>query len=151
MLRQRLFYTLQNINKVLLEFGRRNFEQKKVLNLPFVKYVHKKMFEDVWNWAGLFRTTDKNIGISKYQITTCLYALLQDVKYCILHRTYGLDELAIRCKHKMVSIHPFPNGNGRHSRVFADILIKLLGNGGVYLGGFAASAQEKIFGFLEKS
>jgi len=81
------------------------------------------MFDDVWKWAGTFRNSNKNIGVDKYQIGVKLRDLLDDCKYWIEHKTYEGDEIAVRFSHRIVNIHPFPNGNGRHSRLIADILI----------------------------
>ena len=81
------------------------------------------MFNEVWGWAGNFRKTDKNIGVDKFIIPQELRKLIDDCKYWIENKTYPDDEIAIRFKHRLVKIHPFPNGNGRHSRICADILI----------------------------
>ena len=81
------------------------------------------MFGKVWKWAGDFRKTNKNIGVDKFFIEQELRKLLDDCKYWIEHKTYPSDEIAIRCKHRMVKIHLFPDGNGRHSRLFADVLV----------------------------
>jgi len=82
----------------------------------------------VWAWAGSFRKTDKNIGIDKYQIPVALKVLCDDALYWLENKTYPPEEIAIRFKHKIVSIHCFPNGNSRHSRLMGDIIIeKLLG------------------------
>ncbi len=98
-----------------------------VLNINFLKQLHKKMFEDVWRWAGVFRRTDKNIGIDARQIQTEIYKLCQDTTYWIEKKTYTWDELGARFHHRLVSIHPFSNGNGRHSRLATDILIETNG------------------------
>lgn len=82
------------------------------------------MYGDVWSWAGTYRKTNKNIGVDKYQIPTELRYLLDDVKFWFANNTYSPDEIAIRFKHRLVSIHCFPNGNGRHSRLMADIIIE---------------------------
>lgn len=82
------------------------------------------MYSDVWKWAGKFRTTNKNIGVDKHEIGSYLKNLLDDCAYWIEHHTYSDDEIAIRFKHRIVSIHCFSNGNGRHSRLIADIIIK---------------------------
>ncbi len=81
------------------------------------------MFGEVWSWAGVFRQTNKNIGVDKYKIGIALRELCDDAKYWIEHNTYTPDEIAIRFKHRLVSIHLFPNGNGRHSRLVADIIV----------------------------
>jgi Fic-DOC domain mobile mystery protein B len=84
------------------------------------------MFGRVWKWAGAFRTTDKNIGVPYYRIATGLRRLLEDCRYHVEHDTYPPDELAARFHHRLVSIHPYPNGNGRHARLAADLLLESL-------------------------
>ena len=103
--------------------------QKKpdVLSEAFVCELHKKLFGSVWLWAGTFRRTEKDIGVDPIQVAIQLRQLLDDAKYCVEHETYEPKELAARFHHKLVYIHPFPNGNGRHARIMADaILTKLL-------------------------
>ncbi len=95
-----------------------------VLSESFMKELHKRMFGNVWKWAGTFRTTDKNIGISKFYVSVELKKLCDDVKYWIEHSVFSYDEIAARFHHKLVLIHPFPNGNGRHARLMADILLE---------------------------
>jgi Fic-DOC domain mobile mystery protein B len=82
------------------------------------------MYGEVWSWAGEFRKTNKNIGVDKWQIPVELKSLLDDVKFLDARKTYSPDELSLRLKHRLVSIHCFPNGNGRHGRLLADILIE---------------------------
>jgi len=82
------------------------------------------MYGHVWKWAGEFRTSEKNIGIRWTQIGIELKKLLNDTKYWIENNSYSPDEIAIRFKHRIVSIHCFPNGNGRHSRMMADIIME---------------------------
>ena len=100
------------------------FSRNTILTIEFIKKVHKMMFSEVWEWAGSFRTTDKNIGVDKHLIEQELKVLLDDCSYWIDNKIFSADEIAIRFKHRMVKIHPFPNGNGRHSRICANILIK---------------------------
>lgn len=102
----------------------RDFKQPIILSESFVKEVHKRMFNQVWVWAGEFRSTNKNIGVDRLCVPLELKILLDDVKYWVEHNIYPPDEIAIRFKHKIVSIHCFPNGNGRHSRLMADIIIE---------------------------
>lgn len=101
-------------------FGR---NQKDFLNEAFAKRLHKKMFGDVWRWAGSFRKSNKSIGIDWHQITIELRKLFDDTQYWIEHETYEWLELATRFHHRMVWIHPFPNGNGRFSRTYTDLLL----------------------------
>lgn len=102
------------------------FKQKDILNVEFIKNLHKKMFNKTWKWAGEFRTTDKNIGIHWSQISIKLKNLCDDVKYWIDNKVFSNDEIAIRFHHQLVFIHPFSNGNGRHARLMADMLITKL-------------------------
>lgn len=113
-----------NIEKAVEWTIRANLTPKKILTEKFIKDLHKKMYDDVWKWAGEFRMTDKNIGIKWSQIGIELKNLIDDTKYWIENKTYPPIEIAIRFKHRIVAIHCFPNGNGRHSRMMADIIIK---------------------------
>lgn len=85
------------------------------------------MFGRVWNWAGKFRHSNKNIGIEAYLIPTELKNVLDDAQYWIEHKTYEPDEIAARFHHRLVYIHPYPNGNGRHARMAADLLLRSMG------------------------
>ncbi len=96
---------------------------KQILTEEYIKELHKRMFADVWIWAGEFRTTNKNIGVDKFMIGTELRKLLADCQYWIEHTVFSADEIAVRLSHRIVSIHLFANGNGRHSRLLADILV----------------------------
>ena len=104
-------------------FGRR----RNVLEEKFIRQLHKRMFGDTWRWAGQFRTTARNIGVDAYRIGTDLRAMFDDVAYWIEHQTYPIDEIVARYHHRLVQIHPFPNGNGRLSRLAADLLAVQLG------------------------
>ena len=101
----------------------RNKRNEEVLTESFVKELHKKMFGDVWKWAGIFRKSEKNIGIDPIYISTQLRILIDDVHYWIEYKTFSPMEIAIRFHHKLVYIHLFPNGNGRHARIMADTLL----------------------------
>ena len=103
---------------------RKKFAIEEILTEQFIMELHRRMLSSVWKWAGEFRKTDKNIGVSKYTISVELKTLIEDCKYWIANKTYPPDEIAIRFKHRMVSIHCFANGNGRHSRLMADIIIE---------------------------
>lgn len=98
-----------------------------VLDEHFLRRLHKRMFGGVWKWAGECRTTPRKIGVEAWEIGPQLRQLLDDVRYWNLHRTFARDEIAVRFHHRLVFIHPFPNGNGRLSRMAADLLIVQLG------------------------
>jgi Fic-DOC domain mobile mystery protein B len=117
-----------NIAKGFAWAGGRHLEPENILKIDFVRTLHKQMFGDVWSWAGDFRTRDVNIGnVQAHRIPVDLPAMLDDVKYWADHRTFAPDEIAVRLHHRLVEIHPFPNGNGRHARLMADLLIQQLG------------------------
>lgn len=90
----------------------------------FVRALHERLFGDVWNWAGDYRHTEKNIGIDPTQISVQLRMLLDNARYWAEHGVYTPLEAAARFHHRMVQIHPFPNGNGRHARVATDVMLE---------------------------
>lgn len=102
-------------------------QRKEILNEGFLRQLHKQMFGETWKWAGEFRKSDKNIGVDWLHIGVELKKLLDDVRYQIEHGTFPGDEIAVRFHHRLVAIHPFPNGNGRHARMMADLLVERLG------------------------
>lgn len=89
---------------------------------PYLRELHKRMFDQTWKWAGKYRKTNKNLGSPFHEILNRIAGLLADACYWTDHRTLDLDEIAIRFHHRLVSIHPFPNGNGRHARLLADVI-----------------------------
>jgi Fic-DOC domain mobile mystery protein B len=93
----------------------------------FVTDLHKRMLGDVWRWAGKLRRSERNLGIPFYEIPAALRQLLDEAKAWIEYKSYAPDEIAVRLHHRLVQIHPFPNGNGRHARLMADLLIMRLG------------------------
>jgi Fic-DOC domain mobile mystery protein B len=105
----------------------RTLKRQDPLTEPYVRALHYRMFDQTWRWAGVYRTTEKNIGIAHYQIRESLAALLGDTRYWLENQTFQPDEIAIRFHHRLVFIHPFANGNGRHARLMADVLAKTQG------------------------
>ncbi len=114
---------LEQANIVLAESWAFRRKHKDWLTVSFVRRLHQKMFSGVWRWAGKFRLTNKNLGVDKSQIQEELQKLIGDSQFWIDRETFPRDELAVRFHHRLVSIHPFPNGNGRHARLMADILL----------------------------
>lgn len=105
---------------------RRQQSGRSVLNMGLLHELHRQMFSDTWKWAGKFRWTLKNIGGPPEGIPEQTQNLLADTRYWIEHHTYSVDEIAVRFHHRLVAIHPFPNGNGRHGRLMADALLRQL-------------------------
>jgi Fic-DOC domain mobile mystery protein B len=131
----------QNIEQAVQWSIGRLMKAEAVFGEEFIRALHKRMYGNVWQWAGEFRNSNKNIGVDKWQIPAALRYLPDDVKYWYANNTYPPDELTIRFKHRLVSIHCFPNGNGRHSRLMADIVIEKVFKLPVYTWGAANTAS----------
>lgn len=108
-------------------FSKRVLNKAEPLSEKFLFELHRRMFDGTWKWAGNIRTRDKNIGVSFYKIRVCLRELLDDARYWRDSRTYGFDEFAMRFHHRLVQIHLFSNGNGRHARLAADFIARKSG------------------------
>jgi Fic-DOC domain mobile mystery protein B len=108
----------------ILEADRWAFGRKRnVVDEAFLRGLHRRMFNNVWRWAGIYRTSERNLGVKHYRIEPELWQIMDDARYWIAHKTYAPDELAVRFHHRLVFVHPFPNGNGRWSRLAADLFI----------------------------
>lgn len=101
--------------------------KRDVLDQQFLRELHRRMFQDVWNWAGQYRKTQRNIGVEAHRIVEELELAIKDACYWVEQGTYTPDEIAARFSHRVVAIHPFPNGNGRFSRLVGDLLAAQLG------------------------
>lgn len=115
----------RNIESALLWLNRQR--RPRPLEEAWLRRLHREMFGQSWRWAGQYRSSDKSIGADWRQIRLQVPALLGDITYQVDHRVEPVDQIAIRFHHRLVSIHPFPNGNGRHARLIADVLIEQLG------------------------
>jgi Fic-DOC domain mobile mystery protein B len=124
-----------NIQQAIEWTIKNKFTKDQILTEEFLLRVHKIMFSEVWDWAGTKRKSNKNIGVDKYQISIELKNLLDDCKYWIENNTYKPEEIVIRFSHRLVKIHVFPNGNGRHSRLIADIMISNIFNKPIFTWG----------------
>lgn len=116
---------LDELEQANIESGMRWLARYRgdVLTDAFAATLHNRLFGEVWDWAGSFRRTGKNIGIDPIHIRVALRALMDDARYWVDRRTYPASEAAIRLHHRLVQIHPFPNGNGRHARILADTVL----------------------------
>jgi Fic-DOC domain mobile mystery protein B len=128
-----------NIERALHWTLKKRFTAEQILSEKFILSLHKKMYEDVWKWAGKFRTTEKNLGIPFPLIGIELRKLIDDTLFWINNKSFPSDEIAIRFKHRLVSIHCFPNGNGRHSRLMADLIVEKLFHGPSFSWGHSHS------------
>lgn len=125
----------QNIDKATEWLAGKNFKVDKLLTERFVKDLHRKMFSDVWTWAGEFRRSDKSIGVDWRIISVEIKNLLDNCYYWLDNKVFSEEEIAIRLSHGLVKIHPFVNGNGRHSRLIADIMMEKIFNKDVFVWG----------------
>lgn len=131
-----------NIEEAMQHVLNRPVIAEVLLTEKFICHLHKQMFGDVWAWAGKFRKTDKNLGVDKWQIATTLKTLCDDTLFWIQNDTFAPDEVALRFKHSIVSIYCFANGNGRHSRLMADLIIHKLYDKPLFSWGAADLKQE---------
>lgn len=123
----------RNIDAALVWLARQRRPQP--LDERWLRRIHREMFGKTWRWAGTYRTSDKNIGADWRQIRQKLPNLLADIAYQVDHSVASPDAIAVGFHHRLVSIHPFPNGNGRHARLMADVLIEQLGQPRFSWGG----------------
>jgi Fic-DOC domain mobile mystery protein B len=105
----------------------RSGRRRDILTEDFLRELHRRMFNKVWRWAGKYRESDKNIGSPWREVPIRVHQLLDDAKAWLEYKSFDPDELAVRFHHQLVSIHLFPNGNGRHARLMADTLVRRLG------------------------
>lgn len=106
-----------------------------LLTEDFARTLHRRLFGDVWRWAGQYRRTARNIGIDAHRIPVDMVMMFDDFRFWTANKTYPPDEIAVRLHHRLVFIHPFPNGNGRHARLMADLMIDQLGRPAFSWGG----------------
>ena len=100
-----------------------------------IRELHRRMFSETWGWAGRFRTSDKNIGIHWPHIPMAVRDMVEDGRVWLDEEVFSPDEAALRLHHRLVQIHPFPNGNGRHARLWCDLLLKQNGRPAMEWGG----------------
>ncbi len=131
----------ENILRAEAAIGRRARRPDRLLTESSVRQLHRRMFEEVWQWAGRYRTSNKNIGVDHWRISEEIGQLLGDARYWVENSVYEPDELVVRFHHRLVAIHPFPNGNGRLARAVGDLLVVALG-GKRFTWGVALAAAD---------
>jgi len=137
-----------NISDAYLWAEKTNLDD--MLTATFLLGLHKRMFNQVWKWAGKQRGTNKNIGVSKERILQELGVILSDAEFWIANETYSPDEIAVRFHHRLVQIHVFPNGNGRHARLITNLLLKKMGRPGFTWGAETDSTPLEVEGRTRK-
>jgi Fic-DOC domain mobile mystery protein B len=124
-----------NILRALLWARTNRALRTELLSIGGFQRLHREMFRAVWRWAGEIRSRELNIGVEAYRIREEIPKLCGDVGYWIEHGTYPWPELAVRFHHRLVWIHPFLNGNGRHARLASDLLLEYQGEPPLSWGG----------------
>ena len=104
-----------------------NLKRDDLATDHFVRELHRRMFNRVWRWAGRYRTTERNLGWEPHRIAEGVRVLLEDAKFWLVNGTYPVPEAAVRMHHRLVVVHPWANGNGRHARLLADVLMAARG------------------------
>lgn len=133
----------QNIERAIKWTMGKRFHKDSLLSEDLIKRLHLEMYGDVWSWAGSFRKSDKNMGVGWPSIPVEVRKLIDDGKFWISHKTYPPDEIAVRFKHRIVQIHCFANGNGRHSRLMGDLIREKIFNRGVFTWGSGADLERE--------
>ena len=119
------FFEAKNITKATLKYLSKT-PNKKIAPFTFEWFLklHSEMFGDVWAWAGKLRQVELSIGVRAYLVSTELKNLVDDLEFWDKNKTFSVVEIASRLHHRAVQIHPFKNGNGRWSRMLANIYLK---------------------------
>ncbi|MGI8448674.1 MAG: mobile mystery protein B [Streptosporangiaceae bacterium] len=130
----------ENITRAMswLFFSRRRLRPELVTREAWLRRLHRRMYDQVWAWAGQYRTTDRNLGVPYWQVRMDMRNVEADTAEWLAGTSvtrYSNDECAIRFGYRLVVIHPFPNGNGRWSRLASDALIVTLGGSRFTWGG----------------
>lgn len=120
-----------------------------LLDHVYLRQLHRRMFGDVWTWAGQYRVQEANIGIEPRLIPTAVVDLARNATLWVTSSTFEPDAIALRFHHRLVQIHPFVNGNGRHGRIAADLLARALGRPPFTWGrGLDVETEELRAGYL---
>lgn len=131
-----------NIQEAQIWGWKRKRRIDDLLTLDFVRALHQRMLQDVWEWAGTFRSHEVPVGVAPELIQERLQVALDDARYWIQNNTYRTDEIAARLHHRLTLIHPFPNGNGRFARFLTDLLLRSLGRPEFTWGGGDLRSKE---------
>jgi Fic-DOC domain mobile mystery protein B len=140
---------LNQLEQQNIQDGLKWLERQKsipeLLSESFVRRLHKELFGNVWSWAGSFRLSEKNLGVDPANIGVELRNLLDDSSYWIEHGTFSHLEIAVRLHHRLVQIHAFVNGNGRHARIMTDVVLgRLLDEPWLSWGNASLDDQGKV-------
>lgn len=119
------------------------FKAERIFTEAFIKEIHKRMFGEVWNWAGKFRLSNKNLGVDKIKISSEIKQLISNTRFWIEDETYTPDEIAVRFAHRLMQIQCFPDGNARHARIMTDVILEHLLNHEIFTWGESIPDPDK--------
>ena len=139
----------ENISAAMswLFLSRRRVRPESVTGEEWLQRLHRRMYGQVWAWAGRYRTEDRNLGVPYWQIRMNMRDIVRDARAWLADATrarYDNDECAIRFGYRLVAVHPFPNGSGRWSRLASDALIVALGGTRFSWGGNALTEPGRL-------
>lgn len=123
------------IAKTIAWVEKNYFKSERIFTETFLKEIHKRMFSEVWTWAGKFRTVNKNLGVDKIKISSELKQLMSNTKFWIEDESYTMDEIAIRYAHRLMQIQPFSDGNARHAKIMSNVILEHLLNSEIFTWG----------------
>jgi len=145
----------KSIAKVVIWTEKNQFTTEKIFTELFIREIHKRMFGDVWQWAGKYRLSNKTMGVEKSLISKELKQLFNNIKFWIESESYNADEITIRFIHRLMQIQCFPDGNARHAKLMADIVIENVFNGDIFTWGESLDdpklQREKLLDALKKA
>jgi len=144
----------KNIVEALMWASHNSRFSKVLLSSQGLCELHRRMFDSTWRWAGRYRRRDTTIGIAWHQIPENIVLICQDAEYWVANHVYDWNELVVRFHHRLVTIHPFPNGNGRHARLVANLMLGYNGQpvlpwGGAHLEKKGKARSEYISALQE--
>ena len=114
-----------NVNAAQTTPSWQKMPTEKLLDDLQLRRLHKAMFGNVWVWAGQYRTRNMNIGFDFARVALEVRNLLEDARFWFRESsTEQLEADACQLHHRLVSIHPFANGNGRHARFYTDLILQ---------------------------
>ena len=145
----------KGIAKTVVWTEKNQFSTEKIFTELFIREIHKRMFGEVWTWAGKYRLSNKTLGVEKGLISKELKQLFNNIKFWIESESYDADEITIRFIHRLMQIQCFSNGNARHAKLMADIVIENVFNGDIFTWGESLNdsklQREKFLEALKKA
>ena len=94
-----------------------------LLNDYFLRDLHTQLYGDIWMWAGRWRQYEVNIGVAPEHIAVELRSAMGNIGYRWERAAdWTPRELGVAVHAEAVRVHPFTDGNGRTTRLLADLV-----------------------------